>query len=72
MEASNTWQAFQWFDMDAGARQQLHSACDHLKSSGQPVFSKGEVLRLLETCPVQGVDVDEVIEQFNGMLHTWH
>jgi hypothetical protein len=31
----NTWQAFQWFDLEAGPASQLESMCNTLKQAGK-------------------------------------
>lgn len=72
MIMNNTWQAFQWFDLEAGPASQLESMCKTLKQSGKQ-FNNQIVEQLLEDSPFDdNVDVQQLVDQFNDMLHTLH
>jgi hypothetical protein len=68
----NTWQAFQWFDLEAGPASQLEATCKTLKQSGKQ-FDNQIVEQLLKDSPFdEDVDVKQLVDQFNDMLHTLH
>lgn len=69
---NNTWQAFQWFDLEAEPASQLESMCNALKQAGKQ-FDNQIVEQLLKDSPFDGdVDVQQLVDQFNDMLHTLH
>lgn len=68
----NTWQAFQWFDLEGGPAKRLEITCKNLKQSGRQ-FDNQVVERLLKDSPFDDdVDVQQLVDQFNDMLHTLH
>lgn len=67
-----TWQAFQWFDLEAGPASQLESMCIILKQASKQ-FDNQIVEQLLRDSPFDcDVDVQQLVDQFNDLLHTLH
>lgn len=68
---NNTWQVFQWFDLEAGPASQLESMCNTLKQADK-LFDTQIVEQMLIDSPFDNVDVQQLVDQFNDMLHTPH
>lgn len=66
----NTWQVLQWFDIEMVQTKKLLEKCKQLKDDGN-IFTNDVVNSLLFDCPIDNnVDVRQLVEQFNGMLHS--
>lgn len=69
---SNTWQALQWFDLEIEPSNELNLRFNALKQSGKQ-FDSRIVEQLLKDSPFENdIDVQQLVDQFNDMLHTLH
>jgi len=73
MDNTNTWMVSQWFDIEQSANQVLLSTCRSFVSEGR-CFDRNSVSELMAIteCPVSNVNVEELVDQFNELLHTLH
>jgi len=69
---SMTWQAVQWFDLEARAEQALIQECKRLKKEGCN-FDIDLTSKMLEQyCPVDDVNVRIMTNEFNNRLKLLH